>query len=105
MKQTTQKETDQAELIEGVARQLSVIGHPLRLQILYLLIHEGEHHVKDLHERLSIEQSLLSHHMVNMRDKNLLQSRKEGQRIYYRIRDEAMPLIQGCLIPLGTLVV
>lgn len=90
----------QAEHIEDIASKLNVLGHPVRLRILYILLHEGEKCVTDIQQRLSGEQSLISHHMVNMRNRKILTYRKEGKRIFYRIKDDTLPLIQGCLVSL-----
>lgn len=60
------------------------LAHPVRLSILRAL-KDGERCVCELIEELDIEQSNLSQHLGLMKKQGLLDSRKDGQKMIYRI--------------------
>jgi DNA-binding transcriptional ArsR family regulator len=71
------------------ADALKAMGHPLRWRILCTLGSE-EMMVGDLANRTGTTQSNMSQHLDQLRNKRILISRKEGNRIYYRVRNEAL---------------
>ena len=72
--------------IEKVAFILKAIGNPLRISIINILrIHE-ELSVTEISNLLDAEQSLVSHNLLNMKLKGILESRREGKNIYYRLK-------------------
>lgn len=60
------------------------LAHPVRLEILRNL-KDGERCVCELIEEIEIEQSNLSQHLGVMKKQGLLDSRKDGQKVMYRI--------------------
>ena len=66
------------------ARTLKAISHPLRLKILCTL-NEDELSVKDIVEKSGSSQSNISQHLNYLRDKNVLTSRRDANRVFYRI--------------------
>lgn len=56
-----------AERLLQISMVLKTIANPVRLKIVLILIQQGESTVGDLKEQLDIEQSLLSHHLSNLR--------------------------------------
>ena len=78
---------DKHEHIETAARALKAIAHPLRLKILCVL-GGGEECVQDIVDAVGILQSNISQHLVILRDKGVLQTRKDANRVYYRVGDE-----------------
>lgn len=62
------------------------LAHPARIRILELL-RDGEKSVSELQLALGIEGSTVSQQLAILRMKNLVQNRKAGTQIYYRIRD------------------
>lgn len=73
--------------IELVTRLLKAIAHPLRLKILCVLGHE-EVSVLDIVERVGTSQSNISQHLGLLRDKGILVTRKDANRVYYRMGDQ-----------------
>ena len=63
------------------------LGDPTRVQVLSILM-EGECSVNDLAAAIGISQSALSHQLQLLRNLGFVDSRREGQRIYYQINDE-----------------
>jgi ArsR family transcriptional regulator len=72
--------------IDRAARSLKAISHPLRLKILCVL---GDHEVNvhDIVERVGTTQSNISQHLTILREKGILASRKDANRVYYRVGD------------------
>lgn len=62
------------------------LGHPARVRILELL-RDGELTVGRLQAELEIDSSGTSQHLAAMRRQGLLDSRRAGTSIYYRVRD------------------
>lgn len=65
------------------------LGHPARLVILEQLRH-GEKCVNDLQVVLDLDQSSVSQQLAVLRNKQIVDARKDGTTVYYRVRD---PLI------------
>jgi DNA-binding transcriptional ArsR family regulator len=66
------------------AALLRSLGNEQRLMILCQLV-EGELGVGALLSRMSLSQSALSQHLAVLRDANLVQTRREGQQVFYSI--------------------
>lgn len=62
------------------------LAHPARIKILELL-RPGELSVTELQESLKIDASGVSQHLSILRHKNIVESRKAGTTVYYRVRD------------------
>lgn len=63
-----------------------LLGHPARVRILELL-RDGERTVSDLQAALGLDSSGTSQHLTAMRRQGLLESRRAGTSVYYRVRD------------------
>lgn len=72
--------------IEQASRSLKAISHPLRLKILCVL---GNHEVsvQDIVNSVGTSQSNISQHLAILRDKGVLSSRKEANKVFYRVAD------------------
>lgn len=66
------------------AALLRSLGNEQRLMILCQLVEE-ELGVGALLSRMSLSQSALSQHLAVLRDANLVQTRREGQQVFYSI--------------------
>lgn len=69
---------------EDAARLLRSLGNPHRLLVLCLLA-DGEMSVGALNESLPLSQSALSQHLAVLRDEGLVNTRRDGQVIYYSV--------------------
>ena len=74
------------EDIERASRSLKAMSHPLRLKILCTL-GDQEISVQDIVEQVGTSQSNISQHLAILRDKGILASRKDANRVYYRVGD------------------
>jgi ArsR family transcriptional regulator len=68
------------------AQLFRVLGHPVRIRMLELLS-EGERTVGDLQAELQLDSSGTSQHLAALRQQGVLESRRAGTSVYYRIRD------------------
>ncbi len=74
------------EDIDRASRSLKAMSHPLRLKILCIL-GDQEVSVQDIVEHVGTSQSNISQHLAILRDKGILASRKDANRVYYRVSD------------------
>jgi DNA-binding transcriptional ArsR family regulator len=86
-----------ADTLLRVAEVLKTIAHPVRLSILEKLDGRKRLSVTELIEYTQIEQSLLSHHLIKMKDKGILLCKREGKNIYYELADEHILNIFECM--------
>ncbi len=86
-------ETMDIELISNeddiniASRSLKAMAHPLRLKILCLLGGAGEVSVQGIVEHVGTSQSNISQHLSILRDKGILASRKDANKVFYRVSD------------------
>jgi len=70
-----------------IAEYLKVLGSPFRIQIL-LSIGYGEACVCHLETLLKKRQAYISQHLMVLRDAGILDTRRDGKYIYYRVADQ-----------------
>jgi ArsR family transcriptional regulator len=74
------------EHIEQAARAIKAMSHPIRLKILCVL-GEREVSVQEIVDAVGTTQSNVSQHLAILRDKGVLRTRKDANRVYYRVGD------------------
>lgn len=84
------------ETAQHVADVLKAVAHPVRLQIIELLEH-GEACVGDIVEKLRVPQSVASQQLGLMKDKQVLQCRREGTRAFYSIKNPHVINLLHCV--------
>ena len=70
-----------------LADYLKVLGSPIRIQILFSIGY-GEACVCHLEALLKKRQAYISQHLMVLRDAGILETRREGKYIYYRVREK-----------------
>mgnify|MGYP000727567836 CR=1 FL=1 len=83
--------------IEKAAYVLKAVAHPLRIKIVLMLQEHKEMNVSAIYKNLNAEQSLISHHLINMRDKGILEIRRSGKNIYYFLVDDSVANVIDCI--------
>ncbi|MBS1197221.1 MAG: putative transcriptional regulator [Proteobacteria bacterium] len=86
MKKSAQALLKNQEHIVMAARALKAIAHPLRLKILCVL-GDQEVCVQEIVTAVGTTQSNISQHLAILRDKEVLLTRKDANRVYYRVGD------------------
>ena len=74
------------EDIERAAQSMKAMAHPLRLKILCSL-GGSEVSVQEIVKLVGTSQSNISQHLAILRDKGILCSRKDANRVYYKVGD------------------
>lgn len=85
------------KVLERSAFILKTIAHPTRLMVIALLHKHGELSVNEICSKTLCEQSLLSHHLSNMKIKGLLSSHKEGTIVRYSLKEKNLVDILKCM--------
>lgn len=94
MKETV--EIEQQDL-EKAAFILKSIAHPTRLAIIKALSERGLMAVSEISETLELEQSLTSHHLNIMKTKGVLESKREGKSIKYKLKLTEVTKVLSCI--------
>src|SRR5512133_1732339 len=77
---------------------LSVLAHEDRLVLLCQIAHD-EHSVGELEELLDIRQPTLSQQLGVLRREGLVATRREGKKIFYRLKSrEALAIIDSLYV-------
>ena len=72
-----------------------VVTHPSRIKIIHLL-GEAEMSVSEIVEKIGQSQSNVSQHLTILKMNKIIEERREGQKIYYRLSNHK--IIEACNI-------
>lgn len=73
---------------------LALAGNEARLKIVYLLEEEKELCPCDLADILGMSIPAVSQHLRKLKDGNIVETRKEGQTIYYSLTHENLKILK-----------
>jgi DNA-binding transcriptional ArsR family regulator len=73
---------------------LALAGNEVRLKIIYLLEEEKELCPCDLSDILGMSVPAVSQHLRKLKDGNIVETRKEGQTIYYSLTKENLKILK-----------
>jgi DNA-binding transcriptional ArsR family regulator len=76
-----EKRDDMAELLRAVA-------HPLRIAIIDMLQDGKQLTVTQIQKQLGVEQAVTSHHLIILKNKDVLRHKRQGKTILYYLRNE-----------------
>lgn len=85
----------------GLAALFKILANDTRLRLLHALHRGGEVRVSDLAAEVGMTQQSVSNQLQRLLDRGILQTRRAGTSIYYRIADPCVPaLLQAgiCLV-------
>lgn len=71
----------------------ALVGNEVRLKMVYLLHQEKELCPCDLSDILEMTNPAVSQHLKKLKEGGLLQTRKEGQTIFYSLTQEGVKLL------------
>jgi DNA-binding transcriptional ArsR family regulator len=75
-----------ADTIARAAYMLKAIAHPVRISIVGYLEDGKKRTVTEIHKKLGIEQATASHHLVILKDRGVLLSKREGKNTWYFLK-------------------
>ncbi len=87
---------DKDEDILQASLAMKAIAHPLRLKILCVLA-DNELSVQEIVDNVGTSQSNISQHLAILRDKGVLATRKDANRVFYRIGDQRTLKLVGMM--------
>lgn len=73
---------------------LKVVSEESRLKILYIL-QKGSHCVCEMMEHVDLSQSLISHHLKDLKEADIVQDEKRGLRVYYSLTKKGERIINS----------
>jgi len=77
-----------------MAEYFKALSHPTRIKIIELVA-EKERCVCEMMEILNLDQSHISRHLTILRNMEIVEDRREGNRVFYNLKDrESLDLIQ-----------
>ncbi len=80
---------------EQLARLFSLFSHPARIQILFVLA-QGDACVCHLESLLGMRQAAISQHLMLLRKTGLVETRREGRNIFYRLsQPQSLEILSG----------
>ncbi|HSN50560.1 MAG TPA: metalloregulator ArsR/SmtB family transcription factor, partial [Bacteroidales bacterium] len=85
------------EKLEVAASKLRAIAHPMRIAIIDLLTSTKKMTVTEIYEHLEIEQASASHHLNILKNKGLLESKRNGKMILYSLKYEQLTEVVDCI--------
>lgn len=77
------------QISESVANTLQALSFPARIALL-IAIGRGEACVCHLESILGWRQAYISQHFMALRKAEILQDRRQGRYVYYRLKDQAI---------------
>ena len=80
--------------LEGLSRLFGVLANDTRLRILHVIARAGEASVSDISHEAAASVQGVSNHLQRMADQDIVASRRDGNRIYYRLID---PCVGGVM--------
>lgn len=83
--------------LELAASKLRAMSHPMRIAIIDLLADGNNLSVTEIYKSLDIEQATASHHLNILKNKGVLDSKREGKKIYYFLKSIKLTEIIECI--------
>ena len=78
------------------AEVIKCLGHPLRLRLLECL-ESGEKSVSELQRYSGATQAAVSQQLITLKAHDIVDSRREGSHMYYRITEPKVSSILNCI--------
>jgi ArsR family transcriptional regulator len=92
----TERVAIEADVLSKAAEVIKCLGHPLRLRILEAL-ERGETTVSELQDYAGATQAAVSQQLATMRARGVVDNRREGARVFYRITEPKVMAILACI--------
>jgi ArsR family transcriptional regulator, arsenate/arsenite/antimonite-responsive transcriptional repressor len=78
---------DESKKMKKLSILLKLVSEESRLKLLCIL-RGGKHCVCELEKHVNLSQSLISHHLKNLKEIGVIQDEKRGLYVYYSLTDE-----------------
>ncbi len=94
-------EFDKMQSYDREAEILKVLGHPVRLKIVAGLMSQTCN-VKKIWECLQLPQATVSQHLALLKNKGIIEGRREGVEVFYHVVSEEAKRIVGAVFQAGS---
>ncbi|MCX6791711.1 MAG: metalloregulator ArsR/SmtB family transcription factor [Candidatus Gottesmanbacteria bacterium] len=78
--------TKESKQVASLSSVLKVVSEESRLKLLCVL-RKGEHCVCDTMKHVNLSQSLISHHLRDLKDAGIVSDEKRGLKVFYKLTD------------------
>jgi ArsR family transcriptional regulator len=85
------------EVLQTAARVIKCLGHPLRLRLLEIMERGGEQNVSELQADSGASQTAVSEQLGILRGHGIVESRRDGTYMLYRIIEPKVFRILACV--------
>ena len=85
-------------LLERTAGSLKAIAHPVRLAMIDLLKDGKRMNVTQIYISLGLEQAVASQHLSILKERDILDSKRQGKHSYYFLK-------HGCVVDVIDLII
>lgn len=85
----------------ALASLAKALAHPARVEIIRLLLQEGNCMCGDIVRRLPLAQSTVSQHLRHLREAGLVHYKRQGCRVCYYVNTRVLERLQELLRVLG----
>jgi ArsR family transcriptional regulator len=82
------------------AEILKVLGHPIRLKIIAGLTSQSCN-VKKIWECLGLPQATVSQHLALLKNKGIIEGRRDGVEVYYQVVSDRARQIVNCMFDMS----
>lgn len=80
------------EILDRMESVLNIASDFTRLKIMYSIMNE-EKSVSEIVEEVGASQSLVSHQLSVLKNADLVSTRKDGTKVFYRLADEHVDML------------
>ena len=80
------------EILDRMESVLNIASDFTRLKIMYSIMNE-EKSVSEIVEEVGASQSLVSHQLSVLKSADLVSTRKDGTKVFYRLADEHVDML------------
>lgn len=84
--------TKESKKVKSLSSLLKLVSEESRLRLLCVL-KKGKHCVCELMEHVDMSQSLISHHLKDLKDAGIVTDEKKGLRVYYLLTKKGKKII------------
>lgn len=84
---TSDSSSPEIKQVSSLSALLKLVGDESRLKILCIL-QKGIHCVCEIEKHVNLSQTLVSHHLKDLKDAGIIESEKKNKWVYYSLTNE-----------------
>lgn len=86
--------SNESRKMQALSSLLKIVSEESRLKLLCIL-QKGEHCVCELEEHVGLSQSLISHHLKDLKEAEIVNDKKMGLKVYYSLTKKGKKIINS----------